>query len=367
MHEKIDNKHIEKIDALRGIAILSVFFYHCQLIFFSDFQQGKYVRGFLQLDSLKDFLIKFNPFAYGYTGVHLFLIISGFVIHLSYLKSKKSFSAIHFFKRRFWRIYPPYLIVLLFICFTRIGFGYYLFSSEGKQTLLYHLLLIHNFSSRDFFFINPSFWSLALEVQLYLIYPVFLILRKKIGIAYSFLIVLFIAIILFGFGLVYPETGKNYVYSTSVLQLWFLWCGGAFLAENFLTNKSVFNAYNPFLIIIAFLLLIFSKFISVLFVFSIFFSAFFWILFFEYFLNSVQLRNNMLYFKPLMTLGLCSYSFYLIHQPYLGQLINYFAIFTNTGHTRFLNIIPAGIILSLIAYSMYNLIELFFMKISKKI
>ena len=72
--------------------------------------------------------------------------------------------------------YPP----------SRIGLaltGSSLSSEEGRSQLWSHLLLIHNFNPAWIFALNGVFWSIAVEVQLYLLYPLLWKLRARWGIA----------------------------------------------------------------------------------------------------------------------------------------------------------------------------------------
>ncbi|MDQ2772566.1 MAG: acyltransferase family protein, partial [Bacteroidota bacterium] len=156
-------QHLPKIDVLRGIAILLVFSYHALLVVFGDFEVLDFTPWWLWVNfghySPARLALALTPGGMGTQGVTLFLVISGFLIHWGYLKSGASFRAGEFFSRRFWRIYPPYLVALLLFGFT-LGFG-------GGRSLLAHLTLTHNLSDQTFATINPSFWSLALEAQLY--------------------------------------------------------------------------------------------------------------------------------------------------------------------------------------------------------
>ena len=127
------------------------------------------------------------PLSLGWSGVALFFVISGFCIHYSFLKHVASSPGKPFLKqffwKRFWRIYPPYLIGL--------GVFFYLMlrhhdAGATAGNFWSHLLLIHNFGSVTFNGINPSFWSLAVEMQFYLLFPLVLMLRGKIGIKRTF-------------------------------------------------------------------------------------------------------------------------------------------------------------------------------------
>ena len=116
-----------------------------------------------------------SPLIFGNFGVAVFFVISGFCIQLSYARSAQAgFRA--FYIRRFFRIYPPYLVALLFFAVvfppTRLGFAkLWDWAQFGS-----HLLLVHNFDARAFDGINGAFWSIAVEVQLYLLFPVLVVL-----------------------------------------------------------------------------------------------------------------------------------------------------------------------------------------------
>jgi peptidoglycan/LPS O-acetylase OafA/YrhL len=188
----------KKIDVLKGISILLVFAYHALLTLQSQQRTHpsfSFSSGILDVSSLskKDWLIFISPYSYGFAGVQFFLLISGFLIHLSFLNSRKGFSVKVSFWKRFWRIYPPYLFVLLFFVLF-FDSAQSLFDLQGIKNIVYHLLLIHNLDSTTIFQYNSSFWSLALEVQLYLLYPLVLILREKIGMKN----ILWLAFLIFG-------------------------------------------------------------------------------------------------------------------------------------------------------------------------
>jgi peptidoglycan/LPS O-acetylase OafA/YrhL len=62
--------------------------------------------------------------------------------------------------------------------------------------------------------------------------------------------------------------------------------------------------------------------------------------------------------KAIIVIGLCSYSFYLIHQPYLKNLLDLLGSISGNNMFRILNVLPAFIITFLISYLLYRLVEL---------
>ena len=168
--------HIQKIDVLRGVAIIAVFSYHC-FGFTFGMDRLKFDGMWLDFESAPTKLFYvFYPLTFGWIGVSLFFFTSGFCIHLSFLNNS-NFSVLKFYRRRFWRIYPPYILaVIAFSILSHIDIT----SFNGAVQLLSHIFLVHNLLPLSFYSgINPSFWSIGTEAQLYLMYLLMLYLRKN--------------------------------------------------------------------------------------------------------------------------------------------------------------------------------------------
>jgi peptidoglycan/LPS O-acetylase OafA/YrhL len=126
----------------------------------------------------------------GRLGVPLFLVLSGFCIHLSVARRIALGEGVRsdwgrFWRRRFWRLYPPYLaaIVVSLTLFAVAGAEAFLPHERITSLpwdLLTHLLLIHNlFNDYCLSLGNAPFWTLGLEEQLYALYALFLVLRRR--------------------------------------------------------------------------------------------------------------------------------------------------------------------------------------------
>lgn len=166
--------HVTFLDHFRGLAILLVFGFHalCAAFGTCTLPWDGWFRNF---DVSRSFLL-FFPLTYGWIGVAIFFVISGFCIHLSYARSTPlSFQA--FFIRRLFRIYPPYLVALILFS-TLIRPSNPPIESDNW---LSHALLLHNLSQEFYYAINSSFWSIAVEAQLYLIYPLLVLMTKRWG------------------------------------------------------------------------------------------------------------------------------------------------------------------------------------------
>ncbi len=83
-----------------------------------------------------------------------------------------------FYWKRIRRILPPYYAaILIFVLLKRV---------TDKSDVFLHLVLLHNFRSKTFFGdINSSFWSIAVECQIYLWFPFFVMAWRKWGVARS--------------------------------------------------------------------------------------------------------------------------------------------------------------------------------------
>jgi peptidoglycan/LPS O-acetylase OafA/YrhL len=178
------------IDVLRGVAALAVVVVH--LPFSWNVLPTRVDQAILE-PALPGFVTAVTD--YGRFGVHLFLVISGFCIHLRVASGGATAGVdfVRFWKRRLTRLYPPYFFALvaslagLFALIALVGgnrgwpamFGYSstsLFTTDMLQLLTLTQTL--DTSSRVG---NAPFWTLALEEQLYVLYFVLLLMRRRLG------------------------------------------------------------------------------------------------------------------------------------------------------------------------------------------
>jgi peptidoglycan/LPS O-acetylase OafA/YrhL len=221
---------LRSIDALRGIAALGVVFYHAV-------EQGpKWLP-----NNLFDYPVRALQFisSFGYVGVFLFFVISGFCIHLQWAKARATgvepdIRFGQFWKRRLRRLYPPYLIALaLFLLIaaikSEVSFTHFFFYDIGM-----HVLMLHNLDPQTCYTINGVFWTLAVEEQLYLAYFLLLFVRVRWGWAVTIAVCLggrlawmllsHVLWLKLGYGLPVPE---------GALSHWFTWALGAIGVEVF--------------------------------------------------------------------------------------------------------------------------------------
>ena len=216
------------IDALRGIAALGVVLYH------AVHQTGSAVPGNLFRYPVK--LIQFLS-SFGYIGVFLFFVISGFCIHLQWAKTRAAgktpqISFGPFWKRRIRRLYPPYLITLA-------GFLVMMAFTTGIDVthffvydILMHVLMLHNLDPQTCYSINGVFWTLAIEEQLYLAYFLLLFLRTRWGWGPTLLICALARLAWFyGMHFFWQKTGVGIPVPEAAASHWFTWALGAIAVE----------------------------------------------------------------------------------------------------------------------------------------
>ncbi len=141
-----------ELDSVRGVAILMVLFYHG--FFWSNGLQG--------LSGLIRFFVNITRF--GWLGVNLFFVLSGFLITGILLGSKGD---PHYFRkfyiRRALRILPALYAFLLLL----ILFGY-----PGRTYLLLSFVYLSNLTTLwGIAMTYPPLWSLAVEEHFYFVWP----------------------------------------------------------------------------------------------------------------------------------------------------------------------------------------------------
>ncbi|MGH7728512.1 MAG: acyltransferase family protein [Vulcanimicrobiaceae bacterium] len=161
----------EAVDGWRGLAILLVLGYHTWL--FSWLTPQLTVGGIaLPLDAFV---------RTGYLGVELFFAISGFCLFLPYaraaLAGRSPQSLRSFAHRRAIKIVPSYLLALL----VTAALAAWRFATPQALlgALASHLALLQNWSNDPFGQDNSVLWSLGVEVQFYLIFPLLALLFAR--------------------------------------------------------------------------------------------------------------------------------------------------------------------------------------------
>ena len=155
------NKRIDYLDFLRVVAISSVISFH---FLFSAISRGRTPQ------------LTPSPFfewaRYGYLGVELFFMITGFVM----VNSVQNLTVLQFLKKRFLRLYPMYWIALILI-FAISTFGIWNRTGPTAELFYYNLTMFPNSFSQPW--LDAAHWFMARQLQFYL--AISLILLFKAG------------------------------------------------------------------------------------------------------------------------------------------------------------------------------------------
>ena len=157
-------KYRPEIDGLRALAVIPVILFHAG----------------------------FELFSGGFVGVDVFFVISGYLITTILIEDieNKRFSIVNFYERRARRILPALFFVML-VC---ISFAWMVLSDAALNKFGSGLIGVSLFLSNVVFWMQQGYfdesaelnpilhtWSLAVEEQYYVLFPIFLILAWRFG------------------------------------------------------------------------------------------------------------------------------------------------------------------------------------------
>ncbi|HEU5090164.1 MAG TPA: acyltransferase, partial [Roseiflexaceae bacterium] len=129
--------------------------------------------------------------------VELFIVISGFSLMLPVIRSREQQlkgGTLRFFNRRARRILPPYYVALavslVLIAVVpgmnrpsgMLNYSDLLLPAFEPNALISHLLLVHNISPNLELRINPPMWSIAVEWQIYFLFPLLVYVWRRWGV-----------------------------------------------------------------------------------------------------------------------------------------------------------------------------------------
>ncbi|HDR2543165.1 TPA: acyltransferase [Enterobacter mori] len=294
-----------EIDGLRALAVIPVILYHA---------------GFQWLPG-------------GFIGVDVFFVISGYLITTILINEldQGKFSIINFYERRARRILPALFVMMV----VTIPFAYAYLLPDDMRSFWRSVLSVCFFVSNYLFSYESGYfapdvelmpllhtWSLAVEEQFYVIFPVMLFVLWRFGKSLTFFIILFIASISFmhaDLGSIVDPTWTFYSITSRAWELAigvaaaFYFRSGFSIHRNkylsnvlgllgismivygmlYITKQTPFPGRYALLPTIgAFLIIVFS--------------------------NAHNVSGKLLSLKPVVFVGLISYSAYLWHQPMMA-------------------------------------------------
>lgn len=280
--------------SIKGIACLIVLYSH---IIATNIEYGRYANGC------------------GKIGVWCFMVLTGFLSVLPYLDGTKEiqeFSLLNYYKQKICKLYPAYIIVLIFAVLLNIF--------TWKDMLL-HIVCVQG---------SYHFWYMTAMIKFYLLFPVFVLLLKLVdGSKWIFGIVVSVIAILTS--VLFPFTQ---CLGNSMEIRWYIpvMCMGMLLSVlySFFKTKIKVNYFWDILAVVSILFIICLTPLMRKLVFSIEPSAwlqnkylllgFVWCIF----IFSIQfsrvlqkwLKNN----KVLLFIGNSSYEIYLLHYVILVKM-----------------------------------------------
>jgi peptidoglycan/LPS O-acetylase OafA/YrhL len=307
------------VDGVRGLAMLMVFAFH-------TWEFSGRPTWSVQTLNIGDIVGHF------YLGVDLFIVLSGFCLYWPIVNINKHFDVRQYFYRRFWRIAPAYymsIVVMLVLPFINAALMKSLRSSnmhverESLTQIVTHLTFSHALHPVTWGGIQPAYWSLGLEAQLYAFFPLVIVLMRKFGVSWTIATLLLVTVVWhFLWPNLFPDSG--YAARWSIFGRWGHFAAGMLVAHICRganrQNHWALGALGLSIVVIG--QLDFVKSISLLPVTDFCSLTGFGLIL----MSAVQPEGARTVFssKPLVYLGTISYSIFLLHQNimwYFGELL----------------------------------------------
>ena len=174
-------KYRAEIDGLRALAVLPVIFFHAGFEWFSG----------------------------GFVGVDIFFVISGYLITTIIISemAEGKFSIINFYERRARRILPA----LFFVMLACLPFAWLWLTPSDLKDFGQSLIAVSTFSSNIFFWLDSGYfntanelkpllhtWSLAVEEQYYILFPIFIMLTWRLGLKWILILLSIVFLVSLG-------------------------------------------------------------------------------------------------------------------------------------------------------------------------
>ena len=338
---------LDQMDYLRGLAALGIMCYHYSWWWYDIHFESNDFLGVV-----------------GIYGVSVFYVLSGFTLQWVYGQRIKVDSDWKlFFRKRFFRIYPLFILVtLLTLATSKIW--------PDWRTIVYNFTGVFGFFAWDRS-IAAGGWSIGNELVFYALFPLLIIRTPRLTWK---VLVLFTAVavlhIYFAFGVMQsdlPIVQQWRGYSSPLNQLWFFFAG--ILLCNLLQGRVMKSVWGYVSIILVFACLIFYpaygdqahivqgwQRIAFSLLMLLLVAAFYWI---------KPITISWLH-RSLSWLGACSYSIYLIH-PIVYKVIkigNDHVISSVVALPVWFLLCTSVITTGLLAHFVYHRLEKYFMRLA---
>jgi len=219
-------KKFELIDFIKGYAILTIVLYHL-------------------LNSLQYSGVIEKAIQFGGTGVHAFLFVSGFGLYLSFLRKPLNYGV--FLKKRFARVYIPYIIIVLLSALITQFIPIF---KSSWYALAGHVFLFKMFDSSITGSYGVHFWFISTIIQLYLVFHLLVWFKKRAshlafistGVAVSFI-----------WGIIVTLLGKSELRAWNSFFLQYVWefMLGMVIAHLVSRDKLQFKIKNWYFLLLA--------------------------------------------------------------------------------------------------------------------
>ena len=208
------------IDGLRAVAIVPVVLYHAEIA----------------------------PFGGGYVGVDIFFVISGYLITSFILGQiqRGEFTLLNFYLRRIRRIFPALFLMMAFCA----AIGWLLLTPDDYRRLGESIFATVFFCSNILFWLQSGYfatqpearpllhtWSLGVEEQFYVVFPVLLVLLSRYFPRRLIAITLALSVLSFGFNVLSVSAHPSLAFFLAPPRIWELFIG-ALLAMGALAAPS---------------------------------------------------------------------------------------------------------------------------------
>ncbi|MEM6050538.1 acyltransferase family protein [Erwinia sp. P7711] len=296
-----------EIDGLRALAVVSVVLYHAGVPFITA----------------------------GFIGVDIFFVISGYLITTNIISdiSKDKFTISGFYERRARRILPA----LLFMIIAIIPISYYYLLPDDIKSFWKSILAVCMFVSNYFFsseigYFAPNVelkpllhtWSLSVEEQFYLIFPLFLMFVLKKIKSLATIIIAILAVVSFCYSDIGSITNPTHSFYSIASRSWELLVGALasfyFKGGSAIHQNKIISSVGGFLGLALISISLFYIDQSTPFPGRYALIPVMGTLLVIIFCSVENLPGKILALKPVVFIGVISYSLYLWHQPVLSLL-----------------------------------------------
>jgi len=166
MPSQDERKYVASLTGLRGVAALFVFIFH-----YNSFNPG--IRLDLSIPVIGS-ILQF-PLGFGFSGVDLFFVLSGFLLSLPFaraaLTQSINRSLKHYYTRRFLRVFPAYYAQFFIILL--VGAWFVTWRDINGMSLLAHFFMFFNIGWNPVRPMVGIWWTLPVELAFYLVLPLF--------------------------------------------------------------------------------------------------------------------------------------------------------------------------------------------------